>query len=144
MWGIVEDVADGEGVHRATEGFVGGVDADGAAVAGGAGVDVDAIVGANLGRVFEFGERYEEFRGAVIEDDVLVALERIGVEEEPLAAGDNSGIEIDAADFGDTMLLAGAVVFVDREVAAFEHGFVVEPGMVAGDVVEVSHVLAVG
>src|SRR5689334_14651298 len=49
---MVEDVADGDEVQLAAKVFVGGVDADGAAVAGGAGVDIDAVDGANLSRVF--------------------------------------------------------------------------------------------
>src|SRR5262245_59955569 len=135
-----EDVADGDEVQLPAEAFVRGVDADGAAVAGRAGVNIDAMDGANLGGVLEFGQRHKELRGAVIESDVLEAFERIGVEEEPLAAWQDGWIEINAAHIGDPLRLTGAVVFVDRKGASFEDCAVVQPPMMAGDVVEEPHI----
>src|SRR5436190_1913932 len=86
---VVENMADREDVHLASLAFVAGVDAHHAAVATGAGVEVDAMDSSDLGRVLEARERDEEAGGAVVEQEVLVAFERIGVEEEPLAAGED-------------------------------------------------------
>ena len=102
-WRVIEDVADGDDVHLPAEAFVRSVDADRASIASGAGVNIDAVVGHLLGGVLEPGQWDKEPTGAVIEDDVLKAFERVGVEQEPLAAGENGGIEIDAADIGDAM-----------------------------------------
>ena len=143
-WRVVEDVADGDDVHLPSQAFVRGVDADGPAVAAGAGVNIDAIIGVHLGGVLQLGQRHEEPAGAVKEDDVLVAFDRVGVEEEPLAAGQDGRIEIDAAHVRHAVRLARAVVFVDREVASFEDRVVVQPGVMAGGHVEEPHVLAVG
>lgn len=84
---MIEDVTDRDEVHLPAEAFVGGVDADGAAVAGGAGVEVDAVGGADRGSVLQPGKGDEEAGGAVVEGDVLVAFQGVGVEQEPLATG---------------------------------------------------------
>src|SRR5262245_19060048 len=96
---VVEDMADGDEIHLAAEILVGRVDADGAAIARGAGMDIVAVDGDELRIVLQFGNRHKNLAGAVINEDVLVALKRIGVEEEPLAAGQDVRVEIGATHF---------------------------------------------
>ena len=69
----------------------------------------------------------------MIEQDVLIAVERVGVEQEPLATGEHVRVEVDGAGhLGNNPRLARAVVFVNRKMMAFEDGFVVEPSVMAG------------
>jgi len=82
---------------------------------------VDASDG---GRVFQLGERDEKFRRAVIEENVLITIERVGVEQKPLAAGQHVRVEIDVArHFSHGPRLSGAIVFVNRQVMPFEDRF---------------------
>src|SRR5262249_9121540 len=94
---MVEDVADGDDVHLPSQAFMRGVEAHGPPIAAGPGMKIDAIVGTHLGGVLQLGQRHEEPAGAVKQDEVLVAVEGVCVEEEPLAAGQDGRIEIDGA-----------------------------------------------
>ena len=109
---MVENGADGDDVHLPTQAFMRGVDAHGPPIAAGPGMKIDAIIGTHLGGVLQLGQRHEEPAGAVKKDEVLVAFERVCVEEEPLAAGQNGRIEIDGAYVRHSMRLTRTVVLV--------------------------------
>jgi hypothetical protein len=102
---MVANVADGDDAHLPSQAFMRGVDAYGPPIAVGSGMEIDAIIGTDLGSVLQPGQRHKKPAGAVKMDEVVVAFDRVCVEEELLAAGRSSRIEIDRAHVRHAMRL---------------------------------------
>src|SRR5262249_21179053 len=135
---------EGDDIDLPSESLMRGVNAHGSPIAAGPSMNIDAIVGTHLGGVFQLGERHKKPAGAVKKDEGLVTIQGGCVEEEPLAARQNGRMEMDGPDVRHAMRHTRTVVSVDRKLAPFEDRMAVQPRVMAGDIVEEPHVLAVG